>query len=95
VKQTDKEKRVRGCTIGYYFPGLTKPEANAVRKRLNEIAFKLGYKAERGATAGEGAAGRLLLAIASGELKLLGGHVVTDLKHTIRATYVQKEEHKE
>jgi len=43
----------------------------------------LGYKAERGATAGEGAAGRLLLAIASGELKLLGGHVVTDLKQVL------------
>jgi hypothetical protein len=63
VKQIDKEKRVRGCTLGYYFPGLARSGANAVRKRFNDIALSWGYKAERGVTAGEGAAGQLLVAI--------------------------------
>jgi hypothetical protein len=63
VKQTDKEKRIKYCTPGYHFPGLARSEANAVRKRLNDIALSLRYKTERGVTAGERAAGRLLVAI--------------------------------
>lgn len=72
MKQTDEEKRVRGCTLGYYFPGLAKSEANTVRKRINDIALSLGYKAERGVTTGEGAAGQLLVAILAVSRILLG-----------------------
>jgi hypothetical protein len=64
----EAKKRQRGSTLGIYFPGLSKQEANAVRTRVNEVAAKLGVLAERGATAGNGATGRLLIAIANGDV---------------------------
>ena len=65
--------RVRhpGSTIGFYFAGLSKEETNAVRARLNAIAAELGYRASRGATAGQGNAAALLVAIAAGEVQVM------------------------
>ena len=64
------KRRSPGTTLGLYFPGLSKPEANAVRERLNVLAAELGYLAERGETKGKGAAGRMLIALARGDLFL-------------------------
>jgi hypothetical protein len=44
-----------------------------MRTRLNALAAEWGYLAERGETAGQGAAGRLLMALARGELRLAKG----------------------
>lgn len=54
-------------TLGFYFP-LSKPAANALRARLNQIAAEHGYTATRGATAGEGNLVELLLALDAGEV---------------------------
>lgn len=73
TEQQGKTRRSRGTTLGIYFPGLSKQEANAVRERLNALAAKQGYLAERGETAGKGAAGRMLMALARGDLQLCQG----------------------
>jgi hypothetical protein len=72
---TKSDKKRRGSTLGIYFPGLSKEQANEMRTRLNALAAEWGYLAERGETAGQGAAGRLLMALARGELRLAKGEV--------------------
>jgi hypothetical protein len=54
--------------IGIYFRGMTKPETNAIRARLNEHAAEHGYVAARGPTAGQGNLAALLVAIQAGEV---------------------------
>lgn len=52
-------------TIGLYFD-LSQEEANALRERLNALAYRLGFMARRGPTAGEGNLAALLQAIDGG-----------------------------
>lgn len=52
-------------TIGLYF-SISQDEANALRDRLNKLAYRLGFMARRGPTAGEGNLAALLQAIDSG-----------------------------
>lgn len=59
------------ATIGFYFAGMSKDEANEVRRRLNEIAAAYGYTAQAGPTAGQGNAAALLVAIANGEVIIM------------------------
>lgn len=59
------------ATIGLYFRGLTKPAANQLRTRLNEIAAGFGYTAAAGPTAGAGNAAAMLMAIDAGEIALV------------------------
>jgi len=58
-------------TIGLYFRGLDREQTNALRTRLNQIAFDFGYYAERGPTAGRGNLAEMLIAIDAGELALV------------------------
>lgn len=69
-EQPKNPRRSRGTTLGFYFPGLSAQEANAVRERLNTLAAEWGYVAERGDTKGKGTAGRMLMALARGEIHL-------------------------
>ncbi len=61
---------MKGTTLGFYFRGLSHEEANQVRRRLNEIAARLGYTAASGKTVGQGNAAGMLVAIADGELQI-------------------------
>ena len=60
-----------GATLGFYFRGMTKEQANEIRARLNEIAAELGYTAKGGQTVGEGNAAALMVAIANGDVRLV------------------------
>lgn len=59
-------------TLGFYFGGLTRPEANAMRARLAEVAASLGYlaKAGGGYSDGKGSPSALIMAIANGEVSV-------------------------
>ena len=59
-------------TLGFYFAGISQKEANDIRAKLNEMAYKWGYVAQGGPTMGQGNAAALLVALASGELELQG-----------------------
>jgi len=59
------------ATIGLYIARADQEEANALRSRLNSIAGELGYKATRGATAGEGNLADMLKGIDLGEVALV------------------------
>lgn len=55
------------ATMGLYF-SMDKASTNALRARLNEIAARYGYTADRGKTTGKGNLSELLLAIDAGEV---------------------------
>jgi hypothetical protein len=56
------------ATIGLYMRGVDQAQANEVRRKLNEIAARHGFRARRGPTKGEGNIAALLLAMAEGEI---------------------------
>jgi hypothetical protein len=60
----DKQK---SSNMTIYFP-FDSEGVIALRKRLNEIASRYGYKATRGGTTGQGNLSELLLAIDAGEI---------------------------
>ena len=60
-----------GTAIGLYFRGMTKEDTNALRARLNELALELGYTAKAGPTYGKGTLAAMLVAIATGELRVV------------------------
>jgi hypothetical protein len=64
-------QRYHGSSLTFYLPGKSPQEAKAIRRELNAIAETLGYKAERGKTRGDGTTGRVLIALAQGELLLV------------------------
>jgi hypothetical protein len=58
--------------FGLYFKdGLSQEDANALRKRLNDLAASYGFLSERGPTAGDGNLSELLMALDSGKLMLV------------------------
>lgn len=59
-----------GATVrGIYFPGGY--DGNEVVKRLADIAEEFGLVVETGSNVGQGSPGKLLIAIASGELAVV------------------------
>ena len=59
------------ATMGLYIRGLTQPEVNALRGRLNELAAHHGYLAKRGPTTGQGNLAAMLVALDAGELAIV------------------------
>jgi len=57
-----------GKAIGLYFRDMDQGEINALRARLNTLAYELGYTAKSGPTAGKGNLAALLVAIDAGDV---------------------------
>jgi len=70
VERQDKSKST-GSTFGFHFAGLDINETKAVRTRLNDVAYKLGYISRSGPLSGRGNAAALLVAIAKGEVTVI------------------------
>jgi len=59
------------ASFGLYFKDMSQEEANATRKRLNDLAAAHGFLSERGPTAGDGNLAELLMAIDNGKMALV------------------------